>query len=160
MFVLKLLAVFVTSVIAIIQALDKKTQVKYLLIFCVIFLLGTTVALEIVTTQEKKNQDRKLDQLFTINTKLNDGVKILQEKLDPFIKRAEKLYPDLTKEEALKTFQTDIEKLETRAKILKRKLLRVSAKYLIFTNLLKIKRNNCQIITLTLRSQHGMSTET
>jgi len=45
-------------------------------------------------------------------------VKAFKEKLDPFIKEAEKRYPDLTKEEALKKFQTDMEKIEARAKIL------------------------------------------
>jgi peptidoglycan hydrolase CwlO-like protein len=121
MLFLKLFAVLVTSVIAFIQALDKEKKVKFWLIFFVVFLFGTTMALEFITSQEKKNQDEKLDQLLTTNKKLNVGVTALQEKLDPFIKKAEKRYPDLTKEEALKKFQTDIERIETRAKILEEK---------------------------------------
>ena len=121
MLFLKLFAVLVTSVIAFIQALDKEKKVKFWLIFFVVFLFGTTMTLEFITSQEKKNQDEKLDQLLTTNKKLNVGVTALQEKLDPFIKKAEKRYPDLTKEEALKKFQTDIERIETRAKILEEK---------------------------------------
>ncbi len=121
MLFLKLFAVLVTSVIAIIQALDKKKKVKLWLIFCVIFLFGATMALEFITSQEKKNQNERLDQLLTTNEKLNAGVTALQGKLDPFIKEAEKRYPDLRKEEALKKFQTDIERIEARAKVLEQK---------------------------------------
>ncbi len=122
MLYLKVLAVLLTSAIGFMQALDKKKHLKIFLIVGVLFLFGTTVTSEFVTIREKKNQDGKLDELLTTNKELKGQVTGLEKKLDPFIKTAEKRYPDLTKEEALKKLQTDIEKIEVRAKILEEKV--------------------------------------
>ena len=107
MIYLKLIAGFLTSVIAIGEAFDKKRKVKILVIFCVSFLFVVTGILEFITLQEKKSQDGKLQALVTT--------------MDEFIKIAEKRYPDLTKEKALKKLQTDIENIDARAKILEKK---------------------------------------
>lgn len=114
MIYLKLLAALLTSVIAIGQALDKKRKVKIFVILCVSFLFGTTVILEVIGVQEKRKQDIKLEEL-------KGEVQGLGKKLDPFIKVAEKLYPTLAKEDALKKLQTDIQRIDERAKALDKK---------------------------------------
>jgi hypothetical protein len=121
MICLKLLAALFTSVIAIGQALDKNRKVKILVILCVSFLFATTVILEVITNNEKENRGKKLDKVLESNNKLNGQVTALQGKLDPFIKFAEKLYPGLKEEDALKKLQTDIERIDARAKALEKK---------------------------------------
>jgi hypothetical protein len=114
MIILKLIVGFLTSVIAIVAALDKKRNIKRLVIFCVLFLFVVTGIMEFITLQEKKKKDREFEALAKT-------IQNIDEKLDPFIKIAEKRYPDLTKEKALKKLQTDIENIDARAKILEKK---------------------------------------
>jgi hypothetical protein len=111
---LKILVAFFTSSIAIAQSLDKKKAVKIVLIISVLFLLGATVWMELITVQDKKDQDSQLKDL-------NNNMIGLKEKLDPFIEIAKKYYPNLAEKEALKEIRADLEKIGTRTKILENK---------------------------------------